>query len=412
VEFSKPNESQLLIALSEAIKASTVTSYTYASFSNEWETRFKEELEPEFRKALYKHLDFGGLSAFLKRELSLRFIGNGEAKPESGKSKALTKYASFSDPLRTASELTSQLQRLPLQYEMIFPFCENFFPEGYHSPALQIDNQLGIESGETLIDRFIQSSGDENTDEVLMHYSFRNAELSIDTSRYYFVFRTSGALSDIHETKIVTEFSDSMRAFYGALMSFNIVGSTYFSFLGADNPYFLINELGKTRQFAGINAPDSDIKNCTDLFTTKTVRDELKSGKPMDDIFELPVRLFNSNDSTRLKIASTWLCRGHLSLKPMDKVIESTIALEVMLGDRDQSDRVGLSKLMANRCAYALAKSSKERVSINKFFVDFYKLRSDIVHTGQFNLSRDDYAIVKRGLDLASRMLLHETQMS
>jgi hypothetical protein len=82
------------------------------------------------------------------------------------------------------------------------------------------------------------------------------------------------------------------------------------------------------------------------------------------------------------------------------------------MGDRDTSDRVGLTKLIANRCAYALGKSSKEREEIIDFFVQFYRVRSEVVHSGRTALQADERQIVNEGLMLAIRILQHETALA
>ena len=110
--------------------------------------------------------------------------------------------------------------------------------------------------------------------------------------------------------------------------------------------------------------------------------------------------------------AAIWIFRANLSGREMDKVLESAIAMEVLLGDRETSDRIGLSKLMANRCAYALGRSNSERKDITDFFAEFYRFRSEIVHSGRFKIEEDDKNIVSKGLDLAMRMLKHEVSLS
>ena len=107
-----------------------------------------------------------------------------------------------------------------------------------------------------------------------------------------------------------------------------------------------------------------------------------------------------------------WLLRAYGSHRPIDRVLESTIALEVLLGDREMSDKVGLTKLMANRCAYSIGKTQSDRDEIIRFFLDFYKLRSDVVHTGRLLVNEGEEHLVERGLRLASEMLVFEQKLS
>ena len=143
--------------------------------------------------------------------------------------------------------------------------------------------------------------------------------------------------------------------------------------------------------------------------TTKVSNGKAQAGVPLDEVLRPVIQLFNSEETQRLRTAAIWLLRGHRSGRGMDQILDSTIAIEVLLGDREASDRVGLSKLMANRCAYALGKSYNERKDLFEFFTRFYKVRSDIVHSGRMKLSESESEVVEKGIKLASRILKHET---
>lgn len=53
-----------------------------------------------------------------------------------------------------------------------------------------------------------------------------------------------------------------------------------------------------------------------------------------------------------------------------------------------------------------------ERKQLNDFFAKFYKVRSDIVHSGRFKVTESENQIVTEGVNLASRLLLHEIALS
>jgi len=105
------------------------------------------------------------------------------------------------------------------------------------------------------------------------------------------------------------------------------------------------------------------------------------------------------------------LLRAKMSAGELDQVLECAIALEVLLGDRAVSDKVGLTRLMANRCAYALGRTSKERDDLREFFEKFYAIRSEIVHNGRFEQSEENEELVWESVDLVSRVLVHEQNM-
>lgn len=150
---------------------------------------------------------------------------------------------------------------------------------------------------------------------------------------------------------------------------------------------------------------------CT-LSTSTDTDKAIKANSNLGAILKPILPVFISKQANKLKTACAWVLRAHLSSRSLDRVLEAAITMEVLLGDRDTSDRVGLSKLMANRCAYALGKSASERDHIIDLFSRFYKLRSEIVHSGRTNLDVDERKVVNRGLDLATKTLKHEIEIA
>jgi hypothetical protein len=110
----------------------------------------------------------------------------------------------------------------------------------------------------------------------------------------------------------------------------------------------------------------------------------------------------------RIFTACIWFFRAKFSNRPLDKLLEATIAIEVILGDRETADGVGLTKLLGNRCAYMLGQSSKERDDIQKTFVELYKLRSAIVHSGKHRADQEEVRVVNEATKLCGRIIAHE----
>jgi hypothetical protein len=156
----------------------------------------------------------------------------------------------------------------------------------------------------------------------------------------------------------------------------------------------------------------SDVSNANYYMPGFDLRIQFRALSKLEAVLLPVISLFNCKTHSRLKTAAIWLLRAEQSEKPLDKVLEAAIALEVLLGDREMSDKLGLTKLMANRCAYALGTSSSDRDEMLQFFFDFYKLRSEIVHTGRLAMDPKEAKLVRRGLELVSSMLRHERWLS
>lgn len=157
---------------------------------------------------------------------------------------------------------------------------------------------------------------------------------------------------------------------------------------------------------------DDDIRKCHSLSLTKGAKDRIEGGETFSDLILPASRMLVCRDNQKLKTSAIWMLRSYLGDRDMDQILASAIAVEVLLGDRETSDRIGLSKLMANRCAYALGKSASERQDIADAFVKWYRLRSEIVHSGRMRVSEDERKVVVGGKRLAARLLNHEILMA
>lgn len=154
---------------------------------------------------------------------------------------------------------------------------------------------------------------------------------------------------------------------------------------------------------------DSDIGECT-YFYSATQKTRFNKAESLNKILD-PVCDFFKCSNARLSTAALWYLRAMTSDRNMDKILESAITLEVLLGDQEMSDKIGLTRLMANRCAYALGKDLKDRENLMKKFIRFYGLRSQIVHAGRMSHDEADVELVQWGIELAGRLLVHEQKL-
>ena len=92
----------------------------------------------------------------------------------------------------------------------------------------------------------------------------------------------------------------------------------------------------------------------------------------------------------RLLLAAQWLFDSHSASNELLSFVLATVVLEILLGDKNTSEVTGLSVLLANRCAYLIGQSRKERDEVIRDFQKIYDTRSRIVHRGQNRLSSDE----------------------
>jgi len=85
----------------------------------------------------------------------------------------------------------------------------------------------------------------------------------------------------------------------------------------------------------------------------------------------------------RLRRSAQWLFDSYAGSNDVLKFIQAMVSIETLLGDKGISDVIGLGELLANRSAYALAETHKERELLLAEFKKIYATRSQIVHGGR-----------------------------
>jgi hypothetical protein len=369
-------------------------------------------LGEEFSKAILKALDGSKIADFLADKLRIIRLSAGINSPN--ETAPISNLKCFADPLKTARIVVKELENTPIHYRMILRVFQELSERvAQDDVEIKLSERLRLISGANITPSFKFEHSNKKIDEFIKSFYFAGgAQLEIKPTGLYLEFRTSGYLSSRRVSRAVGEFFDEVRAFYGACMAHGIMGD--YSFLGEDiSPVLIVNGIyGSGEELEYIERAEEDLVRCANLSTTGSIDEELKSGTSLDKLLRPVVKIFKAQNATKLKTACAWALRAHLSTRGLDKILESAITIEVLMGDRDTSDRVGLTKLIANRCAYALGKSSKEREEIIDFFVQFYRVRSEVVHSGRTALQADERQIVNEGLMLAIRILQHETALA
>ena len=84
------------------------------------------------------------------------------------------------------------------------------------------------------------------------------------------------------------------------------------------------------------------------------------------------------------------------------------IVLEILLGEEDRSDEIGLGELLRNRCAYLIGKTHKQRSEILRDFNRIYAVRSLIVHRGKSRLTPDERSLFHKLRWMCRRVIEEE----
>lgn len=112
----------------------------------------------------------------------------------------------------------------------------------------------------------------------------------------------------------------------------------------------------------------------------------------------------------RLQLAAKWLAESYSNSQDLLAFVQAMICLEIVLGDEDDSQELGIGATIRNRCAYLIGNSYEEREEITDHLKAIYRVRSKIVHRGKDQLMRDDYIKLFMLRDYCVRVLARELE--
>ncbi|SRR6266851_4066929 len=111
-------------------------------------------------------------------------------------------------------------------------------------------------------------------------------------------------------------------------------------------------------------------------------------------------------------LASQWFFDGHShGSDQLLKYIQTTVVLEILLGDKASSDQTGLGILLGNRCAYLIGSSQEERADVLNTFTEIYGIRSQIVHRGKHRLSNRERVLFHKLRWMCRRVIYREIEL-
>ena len=398
LKMTAQDRASLIVAVSNAVRTANCNPYgTYAEFDPNL------EISEGLMRALEKHLDRGGIQQFIGDRLHRIAV----AKGLQDEGVDFVKIPGCADPAQFAEKLVDELQSLPWQYRIIVRG-----PKYIHagtkktSFSVTLSDKLSLVSSNILSKELSFHSGNDVLDKWLWEDWLLPERRAFAPNHMYFVYRYTGFVPHEYFTKAADELEEEVRAFYGAAITFGLI--LPYGYPDEWHESFSILGVVSGGGLEGVGSLAGPGSLASYYYSARELRRQFRTSEALQKVLEPIVGLFAASSAQRLKTAASWILRASSSTKPMDRVLESAIASEVLLGDRKMSDKIGLTRLMSNRCAYALGKSEGERKNIVDFFENFYKVRSDIVHTGRLYISMTESELVNRGLELAIRMLKHE----
>jgi hypothetical protein len=120
----------------------------------------------------------------------------------------------------------------------------------------------------------------------------------------------------------------------------------------------------------------------------------------------------DGSTSARLQLAAKWFVESYSNNRDLLGFVQAMVCLEIILGDQEDSQELGLGATIRNRCAYLIGRSHREREEISNQLKEIYRVRSTIVHTGKDQLTRTDHIMLFHLREYCGRVLARELEIA
>lgn len=403
-------EHKLVIELAKGLQWVKIHHDTYiVDKSLDWLTSITAWIPAELQKKCGRFCGGSGFATFIDNEILRRLRGSNSYNTEQNV-KPLTSFAEFSDSVSVAQDIVKVLTGLPYRYRVSVGLPIAFskhIPESTQS--FNLSSSLELCSAESLPDPFPVEADNQflNTRLFDEFWFTDDYEVAVNGERYYLTLKTVGYSGTHGASLMARELEDNLRSFYGAGLALGLFTYEYVKD-DKEPAIFLHREDEVGRPIISGVGLEADLWSNKEQLSTK----KLASAKTKIDL-ELMLRKLSQiyvddTFTNRLFTACIWYFRATFTKRALDKLLEATIAIEVILGDPQTPDGIGLTKLLGNRCAYMLGRTSAERDAIQKTFTELYKLRSSIVHAGKHRADQSEIKIVNEALVLCGRIIAFE----
>lgn len=360
------------------------------------------------------------ISDQISKDLDERFEYDSN-KPTS----SLTDLDGYESPKETALRLVSEFQKIPERYKIIlqipsrvseyfslitdgYKFSDDFeirfadqgfcdeFPINSNNPA----RQKRIHPTLSLIAKL-----DENNNQKW------------DEGKNYIIIETNGYIDQYGFTQPALQAKNLTKSFFGLALALSAFSLEYQPLKIADQlKYFVFRRDQDTWAIDGKFSADEHTSKIIGDFVPLKLKKEHDNKKIRLAILETAFKniglvLSNRGRSDRILIAAQWYFDAFGRQDEMLSFVQLVIVMEVLLGEKADSDEIGLGTLLKNRAAYLIANSTSEREELSTRIGEIYKLRSKIVHTGKHFLTPAERVLYSQLKKILNRIFRREIDL-
>lgn len=231
----------------------------------------------------------------------------------------------------------------------------------------------------------------------------------------YVQINANGFVGKYISTTPENQSIDTFKSFLGLMLAMRALRVSYsYSSSTIKNRYYIHKET-TSWDIDDSNELDGDFsKTISDLrlddLDGSLDSDEKKRGF-VSNRLKLISKALSKGEAEKLRLAGKWLFDSYCGNNELLSFIQTTVSLEILLGEKAVSDLMGLGELLRNRCAYLIGNTHSQREEILDDFKKIYDIRSKIVHRGKSQLSRYERSLFHKLQWMTNRVIQEEIEL-
>jgi hypothetical protein len=336
-------------------------------------------------------------------------------------SQKLVELSEYSDTKRVAARIVDQLESLPWKYTVTIQFHKEL-----SQTLLPLVQERAV--GDTIRvaqvnsefeDKFPLTSGIKARDQSIQ----RRGLLSIVTDNKWdadllcLQFKIDGFIGYYGESAGFEAVKEELKSFCGlgiALRLFRL-NPQYRSTPSVASFYIHRFEQDRwvvqgSKQFDHANSDTFHDLSLNDL--DGTLNTDTERARWLDArLSEIGTVFSNRKRTEKLLLACQWLFESYSGKNELLAFVQTTVVIEILLGDRVSSEQMGLGVLLRNRCAYLIGSTQRQRNEILEEFQKIYDVRSKIVHSGKKRINFTERALYRKLQWMCRRVIQEEVRL-
>ena len=410
----------LIDTLAEALEKARVNNKSYLNRKSLYHLFKVEDVLPQrgkIKKDLEAYIGESPIFDFVYGKLS-RDLNENETYNPDFPDQLLSDNPNYSDIRALSTSLVNELESLPWKYCFTFQLNSSIGQHATDELIPLTENIRAIKKGAELVTNFQLESGVEKRDRYLHGgglLGLASPQSWSDDSLYIQIF-TEGFVGKFVSTTPEVLAIDTFKSIVGILVALRLikVRYSYSNSISKNRVYThrmkfiweikdsieLNDDISKT--IINLEYDDLDGTLDTDLKKQVFLKQRLKL---------LAKALSHQESSEKICLAGRWLFESYCGNNELLSFVQTTVCLEILLGDKAVSDLMGLGELLRNRCAYLIGQNHAQREEVLNDFKKIYDIRSKIVHRGKSQLKMHERELFHKLQWMANRVIQEEIQL-